>query len=356
MRNLHVTIQALLVLLVGSHACQAGGPLYFGNAPIVWDITAPIKYSIDKGKLGPISEADIQGAIKDAFQAWTDVSTAAITFKFDKVLDDDVETLADYQVATENETGGNVVILDDNGDIVAEIYGEANRSRILGFAAPVVNGNKITAFYSLMNGNLAVNRTTFLSTLIHEFGHAVGLDHSQIHADMAGDGNAANDKYIPTMFPTSSDDDTLLGTLNEDDIAWISYLYPSPTFVTTYGLIKGRLVRPGSAATPVKGANVIAIRTGMGVTAEESRMLRCSCVCDWLTKGTGEFVIPVRKGTYRLHIEPIRSDFTGGSSVGPYSEKATSASFVNPVDESDPQATATVNAGNSQDLGTIVAD
>jgi hypothetical protein len=345
---------ALLCLIVAPASdAHAGGPLQFSaTGPIVWDTQNPIQFRIDRGDLGPIPAAVIEATIKTAFQSWTNVSTASIKFEFAGLLDDDVTTLADYMAATNNETGGNVVILDNNGDIVAEEFGEGNRQRILGFASPVVSGGRITAFYSLMNGHLAVAANTFLSTLTHEFGHAVGLDHTQIHSEFVGDGNASNDKYVPTMYPTSSDDDTLLVPPKPDDRAWVSKLYPSQTSSTSYGTIRGRLVRPNTSE-PVLGANIIAIKQG---TTEVSRINQFSCVSDWLAQSNGEFVIPVPPGDYKLHLEPIRAGFTAGSGVGPHAQTPSSPSFVNPINPSDPAALLTVTAGNETPAGNVVAE
>jgi hypothetical protein len=345
---------ALSVWSAFAPPAEAGGPLRFSAAgPIVWETANPIKFHIDRGNLGPIDATTIQATIKTAFKTWSDVATAAIKFQFDGLLDDDVATVADYMIATNNETGGNVVILDDDGDIVADIFGEGNRTRILGFASPIDDGTHIIAFLSLMNGRLADSADTFLSTLVHEFGHAIGLDHTQIQAALAGDGNKANDRFIPTMFPTDSDDDTQLATVNPDDIAWVSFLYPSPTFSTKFGRIRGGLVRPNNGG-PVLGANVIAVL--QSTVPEDGRMFQFSCVSDFLAQNNGEFVIPVAPGQYRLHIEPILRGFTKGSSVGPHSETATSPSFVNPVDPSDLPNVITVTAGGEVNVGTVTAD
>lgn len=151
-----------------------------------------------------------------------------------------MKTLADYNIATNSQTGGNVVILDSDGDIIAAIYGERNRFRILGFASPIVSGGRITAFFSLMNGRLATSAETFVGKLTHEFGHAVGLDHSQIHAEFSNDGIASHGKYMPTMFPSATAGDTLAVPPKPDDCAWISMLYPSLTFNTSYGRIQDK--------------------------------------------------------------------------------------------------------------------
>ncbi len=45
---------------------------------------------------------------------------------------------------------------------------------------------------------------------VHEFGHFIGLDHCQLNGQYVGDYNTDNDIYVPTMYPTATDDDTSL--------------------------------------------------------------------------------------------------------------------------------------------------
>lgn len=332
----------------------AGGPLNFANgSAIVWNSQNTISYQIDRGDLGRIASADIQALIRTAFNTWSDVPTASIKFAFSGSLNDDVTTYADYLIVTNHETGGNVVVLDNDGDIVAEAAGEGNRNRIAGFATAVVSGNRIASFYSLMNGRKAVSKDAVFRTLVHEFGHAVGLDHTQIHVDLAGEGLAANEKYIPVMYPMGADDYLQRAKLKPDDVAWISLLYPSATFNTAYGRIKGRVVRAAPSSRAVLGANVVATKEG---DAEASRMQQISCVSDWLREGNGQFVIPAPPGTYKLHVEPIRISFTGVSSVGPHANTPTSPSFVDPILPSDPVQGIVVTAGGVTDVGNIVAN
>lgn len=85
-------------------------------------------------------------------------------------------------------------------------------------------------------------------------------------------------------------------------------------------------------------------------------MNQFSCVSDWLGDENGEFAIPVPPGTYRLHLEPINAEFTGGSSVGMWAETPTSKSFVNPIPPSDPLHGIIITAGETKDLGDIVAE
>ncbi len=78
---------------------------------------------------------------------------------------------------------------------------------------------------------------------MHEFGHFIGLDHSQINLQYVHDDVTENDIYIPTMFPTATDDDSPLGDLNPDDKAALTMLYPAEDSIVeaAYGRISGEL-------------------------------------------------------------------------------------------------------------------
>ena len=67
--------------------------------------------------------------------------------------------------------------------------------------------------------------------LTHELGHFLNLCHTQLNADLADDGDPANDAYLPIMFPFRSDDDLESDpVLRFDDATMLSMLYPAPGF------------------------------------------------------------------------------------------------------------------------------
>ena len=88
---------------------------------------------------------------------------------------------------------------------------------------------------------------------VHEFGHSIGLSHSQDNQNSAGDGNGA------TMFPLIDTGDPASelaqATPDIDDIAWAAFTYPEGTaasgpaalqagdvaFSSAFGLIRGEL-------------------------------------------------------------------------------------------------------------------
>ncbi|MCP4714412.1 MAG: PKD domain-containing protein, partial [Deltaproteobacteria bacterium] len=150
-----------------------------------------------------------------------------------------------------------------------------------------------------------------------------GLDHCQINSEYVADGSTVNDAYVPTMYPTATDDDTTLGELNPDDVAAVTMLYPASNVDSYYGRIEGTVIR--ADGSPVLGANVVAVQVG------DEQLSRFSSVSDYYMRNTGAYDMLVTPGSYKLFMEPIDETFTSGSSVGPYAQSAYDQSFIEPV-------------------------
>ena len=90
----------------------------------------------------------------------------------------------------------------------------------------------------------------FFTTLVHEFGHALGLQHSFASSVMSQIVSRGTTKARP---------------LGDDDIAGISWLYPTRAFATNFGSLTGRVTSNGAG---VAYASVVAISTsGSSVSA-----------------------------------------------------------------------------------------
>ncbi len=335
MKIIFRSFDAILLTVVGLFSVVlAGGPTATRNgAPVRYNNASPITYKTDQGPMGSFTNTVATNLTINSFQTWQNVSTAQISFTNGGQLPVDV-TSANYTTYIDNFTDGiNPMIFDSDGSLVEAMLGSGSSNTVIGFAGSSYftsgpNEGKYAEGQAVMNGKFANNPFTeaqFKSTFVHEFGHFIGLDHSQINSHMANDNNKSNEIYIPTMYPTSTDDDVPLGDLNPDDIAAVSLLYPASNFATSTGKISGTVTRFDNSAA--LGVNVVAFSTG-----SDSLMNRISTVTDYYKQNSGAFtLVGLAPGNYYVFIEPIKTSFIEGSSVGPYAGSASDLSFVNPV-------------------------
>ena len=160
------------------------------------------------------------------------------------------------------------MIFDADGSIIDSMFGAGARFDILGVAAidtPIAVATAITGASIVVNGAFLdgvglPDSPTDVSSIeavraivVHEAGHFVNLDHSVVNAELADDGDPANDIYVPTMYPVAVDDEAQIARLNPDDGAALYGLYRSDG-----PLLMGTVV---AAGLPYQGAEVIARRT-----------------------------------------------------------------------------------------------
>ncbi len=381
MKRSGVSFLLSVILFVGF--AYAGGPLRVTGPssqtpgqPYVWDVSVPIRYTVDGGPLsaGPggnivISNSQGVARVQSLFQNWQSVSTTSITYSYagritapGLAANGDVKTIQDFNAVQGvcNAGSQSPVIFDADGSLLRALGLDP---LVIGFSGTCksdpVAGHIISAFVFL-NGefqdgidnpsaqNYELTGDQFDEAITHEMGHFSGLDHSQINLDLFQSGTVGNCNVdelagLPLMFPVAfcqSRKSAGLPILAPDDVAWISKLYPNSSFSSNYGTISG-FIFFSDGITHVQGLNVIARRVDDPSTPEdESQRIAVSVVSGFTFTGNpgqsitgdntggsdlgsrnpaliGYYEIPVSPGTYTVQVENLDPAFTGGSSVGP---------------------------------------
>ncbi len=270
---------------------------------ILADINRPFYYHINEDGLPTVFDDSDMDAIRNAFQAWNDVSDADFEFI------DAGTTTAQNASATDSL---NIVTFRDEEFLFAPgvlaVTAKTLKIDPTGDVAEILDAD-IVFNPDYINGNdwyfgIAESEydTTFFdveSVTIHEIGHVLGLRHTGAP--------------LSTMFFMISPG-TDLRSLEKDDIAWAGFRYPHATFYENYATISGNITYGdiGDVSDPynpethpvVAGALVLAVNS---VTKEQIHAY---------SDAYGNYCVPVpvEPGTtesYWILIQPLDGDVFG---------------------------------------------
>jgi hypothetical protein len=243
--------------------------------PLRWAFGAAV-FHPDPGPLSeePGAAIDREQAVelvRAAAAVWERAQTAAIRFVAGASLPVDVGPANPEEFVGRCGDGISPIVFDPTGEVVEAAMGEGAADVVLGFTihdCASEPGSVLSEATVVLNGaafrNLGAveGRRAFVGVIAHELGHFLNLCHSQLNADLADDGDPANDAYLPIMFPFRSDDDLESDpVLRFDDATMLSMLYPAPGFFSTGATIAGHILS-GTAGRPVSGIGVTVRSTG----------------------------------------------------------------------------------------------
>jgi hypothetical protein len=365
-------VLCFLAVSMLSAVALAGGPMLvrgpkMGNPgdTVTWAQNTPINYRVDGGPLsrsgGTVVISNGAGItrVQSMFQAWQSVPTARLDIRNAGAIlsvpsvagstsftDGDVSDANEFDAVSRSCSQGSQspVVFDGDGSLFSQL---GLPSAVIGFAAPcLISNGTIVSGIAVLNGsfvdginqppNYELPADGFDAAFIHEFGHFLGLDHSQINVDCYFNGTCSSDSILglPTMFPVLMT--TEQKTLAADDIAWITQLYPGAG-AANYGHLSG-YIRFYDGVTQAQGVNVIARKVEVGNVPSLTTAVSVvsgfkftgnpgQSVTGTNTGGSdfgsrdplliGYYEIPVPAGTYIVEVESVVTDFQGGSSVGP---------------------------------------
>jgi uncharacterized protein (TIGR03437 family) len=226
--------------------------------------------------------------IQQAAQVWNGVSSSAIRVAFGGL----------ENVSTPQNTPAADVVFED---LPPGIYGYGGPTTTL---SPVTPANG-TAFIPITRSTVYLNRnltilpptsagpsytSSFFMTVMHEMGHALGLQHTFTSA---------------TMSQATTQATTVSHPLDADDIAGLSVLYPAASF-SQFGTITGQVTSGGKG---LHLSSVVAIHPGWGAVSA-------------LTNPDGTFQIQgVPPGQYFVYAHTLPPD---ANILGPWSDVAGS--------------------------------
>ena len=229
---------------------------------------------------------DLQSAFRQAFQAWSAISTATITFAEGQPAAAVMKPgLDQVNLITTNLTASEWAIYGVDAMSLTNVMSSVTTGEILE-ADIIFNPNVGFSTEATTPASL----TDLQAIATHEIGHLLGLDHTPLASAV--------------MFPRSAGD-SLSRALTADDMIGVSTLYPTAAFAAR-GAIAGTVRTTTNAG--VFGAIVVAV----GANGQP--------MATTVTDPNGNYSIAgLPAGSYTLLAEPMDGPFTENNFLIPLS-------------------------------------
>ncbi|QQR81659.1 MAG: hypothetical protein IPJ69_06020 [Deltaproteobacteria bacterium] len=358
------------------------------GAPIGWEPGTTIHYYVDPGPLGRLTNEQARTLIRAAMDIWENASPYADTprFVYEGLLPEDVtgsnystyvsghecydSDLALCEAQTQRDLKTVIIFDEDDSILTSALCLSRGCSAIAGsgvFSGSASNPHNINTGYLVLGkvaGEISTPIYAVVGLMTHELGHLLGLAHTSINeqatiADTVGFG-----RYVPTMYTSTLSFSDLnparsSSTLNPDDIAGITTLYPATSGATMLGTIKGILTK--SNGTPMYHVNVVArniedpLCETYSFLSGRSCFFNTTCNIPGRDADAGYIISSIPSGTYTVEAEEVADSGIARTYAPPLFDEFIygDAEFWNTDDAADEvntlSSTLSVTAGETKE-------